>query len=79
MAQVCLEALDTPLSKKRIIEITSAPTVEAGPGSTVPKTGKSGSDKSGSDKTETNKLDSAGALISASSRIGLASWLTTNP
>ena len=33
MAQVCLEALETPLSQRRIIEITSGPAVGASQGS----------------------------------------------
>ena len=69
VAQVCLEALDTPLSQKRIIEITSTPAVESSPGSIDPKT----------DKTETDNFASVGALSSTSSTRGLASWLTTNP
>jgi len=69
VAQVCLEALVTPLSQKRIIEITSTPAVESSPGSTDPNT----------DKAETDQLERVGALSSASSTRGLASWLTTNP
>ena len=69
VAQVCLEALDTPLSQKRIIEITSTPAIESSPGSTDPNT----------DKAETDQLERVAALSSASSTRGLASWLTLNP
>ena len=69
VAQVCLEALATPLSQKRIIEITSTPAIESSPGSTDPNT----------DKAETDQLERVAALSSASSTRGLASWLTTNP
>jgi uncharacterized protein YbjT (DUF2867 family) len=69
VAQVCLEALATPLSQKRIIEITSTPAIESSPGSTDPNT----------DKAETDQLERVAALSSASSTRGLASWLTLNP
>ena len=69
VAQVCLEALATPLSQKRIIEITSTPAVVSSPGSIDPKM----------DKPETDNLASVGALSSTSSTRGLANWLTTNP
>ena len=74
VAQVCLEALATPLSQMRIIEITSTPAVVSSPGSTDPIT-----DKIETDKLETDKLERVGALSSASSTRGLASWLTLNP
>lgn len=69
VAQVCLEALATPLSQKRIIEITSTPAVESSPGSTDPNT----------DRAETNNLEPVGALSWTTSTRGLANWLSTNP
>ena len=74
VAQVCLEALETPLSQKRIIEITSKPAVEASDGPKSPK-----SDRPETVGTEAANSESRGAVIAAGSQAGLASWLTTNP
>ena len=74
VAQVCLDALETPLSQKRIIEITSKPAVEASDG---PKNPKTDSTETGS--TQASNSKSCGAVITADSQAGLASWLTTNP
>ncbi|PHX87252.1 MAG: hypothetical protein CK536_07005 [Synechococcus sp. Baikal-G1] len=74
MAQVCLEALETPLSQKRIIEITSKPAAGASDGPKSPK-----SDRPETVGTEAANSESRGAVIAAGSQAGLASWLTTNP
>ena len=74
VAQVCLEALETPLSQKRIIEITSKSAVEASDG---PKNPKAVSTETLS--PQAHNVKSSEALIAAGSQAGLASWLTTNP
>ena len=68
VAKVCLDSLETPLSQKRIIEITSLPGDGSSQGSSNPKP----------DNTEANDLGSAEPVISADSTSGLASWLTMN-
>ena len=69
VAQVCLDCLETPLSSKRIIEITSQPGDGSSQGAKTPQADNTGPDGSGR----------AGAGMAAGNRTGLAIWLTANP
>ena len=79
VARVCLEALETPLSHRRIIEITSTPAAGAGPGSN--DTHDDGNEPISDDNTkpETSKPEGDRERASAKKTTGLLNWLATNP
>ena len=69
VAQVCLEALETPLSQQRIIEITSRPALGASHGSDDPQTAS----------RDPNNGESLGKGRPTRGTPALASWLKANP
>jgi uncharacterized protein YbjT (DUF2867 family) len=79
VARVCLEALETPLSQKRIIEITSSPSPGAGPGSSG--THRDGHETRNTENAnpEASNADGDAVSTSAKNTTGLLHWLTTNP
>jgi hypothetical protein len=66
---VCLEALETPLSQQRIIEITSGPAVGASPGS----------DDLQAASRDPGNAESIGNRRPTGVTPALASWLKANP
>ena len=69
VAQVCLEALETPLSQQRIIEITSRPALGASHGSDDPQTAN----------RDPDHVESLGKGRPTRGTPALASWLKANP
>ena len=79
VARVCLEALETPQSHRRIIEITSTPPAAAGPelsDSIGPGHGTTSVVQSKPENSNHEKVD---AWSPTTNGTGLLPWLTANP